>query len=109
MIVKIALCGLKSSSAAFRTMLANDVHDLGYCPSKADPGACLKPATKPNGLRYHAMLLVCSDDMLSTSHEPFKAIDGVKSVLKLKGNKATVPETCLRGGMSEAENSNGIK
>ena len=100
MIIKMALCGLKSSSPAFRTMLAKVMCDLGFCPSKADPDVCLKPATKPNGFRCHAMFLVCSDDALSMSHEPFEAIDGVKSVLKLKGDKATVPDMCLGGRIS---------
>ena len=55
------------------------------------------------------MLLVCSDEMLSMNHDPFKAIDGIRSALKLKGNKAAVPETRLAGGVSEVENSNGTK
>ena len=46
MIAKIALCGLKSSSAAFRSMLAQVTCDMGCWPSKADPDVCLKPAIK---------------------------------------------------------------
>ena len=65
MIIKMAFCGLKSSSAAFRTMLAKVTCDLGFRPSKADPDAHLKPATNPKGFRCCAMLLVCSDDALS--------------------------------------------
>ena len=78
MIIKMVLCGSKSSSAAFRTMLANVMCELGFRLSKADPNACLKPLTKPNRFRHCAMLLVCSDDALSRSHEPFKAINCVK-------------------------------
>ena len=55
------------------------------------------------------MLLACSYDALSMSHDPFKAIDGIRSVLKLKGYKATVPDMCLGGGLSEVKNSNGTK
>ena len=49
MIVKMALYGLKSSSAAFRSKLAGVICDLGYRPSKADPDVYLKPAVKPDG------------------------------------------------------------
>ena len=70
---------------------------------------CLKPATKLNVFRHHAMLLACSYDALSMSHDPFKAIDGIRSVLKLKGNIAAVPVTRLGGGISEVENPNGTK
>jgi len=55
------------------------------------------------------MLLVYSDDILSISHEPLIAISGIKSVFKLKGDKATVPEMYLGGRISEVENSNGTK
>ena len=41
MIVVRALCGLKSSGAAFRALLSETVYDLGYTPSKADPDVWL--------------------------------------------------------------------
>ena len=55
------------------------------------------------------MLLVSSDGTLSTSHEPLKAINGVKSALKLKGDKAAFPEARLEAGTSEVKNYNGTK
>ena len=55
------------------------------------------------------MLLTHSDDTLSISHQPLEAINSIKAVFKLKGDKATVPEMCLGGGISEVENSNGTK
>ena len=36
-IITRALYGLKSSGAAFRSFLAEHLHDIGYTPSKADP------------------------------------------------------------------------
>ena len=36
-IVVRALYGLRFSGAAFRSLLAEVLHDLGYVPSKADP------------------------------------------------------------------------
>ena len=37
MIIKMALYGLKSSSAAFRSKLTGVLHDMQYTPKKADP------------------------------------------------------------------------
>lgn len=109
MIMKMALHGLKSSSSAFRSMLAQVICDMGHRPSRVDPDAYLKSAIKPNGFRYYPMLLVYSDDILSISHEPLEAISSIKTVFKLKGDKAAVPEMHLEGGISEVENSNGTK
>ena len=36
-IIKIALYGLKSSGADFRSLLVETLHELNYFPSKADP------------------------------------------------------------------------
>ena len=109
MIVKMVLYRLKSSSAAFRSILAEVIYDMGYWPLKADLDVYLKPAIKSNGFQYYEILLVYSDDILSISHQPLEATNGIKSVFKLKGDKATVPEMYLGGGISEVENSNGTK
>ena len=37
MFVRKALCGLKSSGAAFRAHLAETLHDIGFHPTRADP------------------------------------------------------------------------
>ena len=52
MIVVRALCGLKSSVAAFRALVSETVYDLGYTPSKADPDVWLRTAVKPDGPGY---------------------------------------------------------
>jgi hypothetical protein len=36
-LIKKALYGLKSAGAAFRALLAETLHDIGYTPTKADP------------------------------------------------------------------------
>ena len=51
-IVKMALYGLKSSGAAFRSKLAGVLHDMNYRPSLADPDVWMRPATKPNCFKY---------------------------------------------------------
>ena len=57
MIVVRALYGLRSSGAAFRALLAEVLHDLGYVQSKADPDVYLRPAVKSNGFKYYDYVL----------------------------------------------------
>ena len=52
MIVVRALFGLKTSSAAFRALLAETLDDLSYKPSKADPDVYMRPEVKSNGFKY---------------------------------------------------------
>ena len=67
LIVRKALYGLKSSGAAFRSLLASVIWDMGYRPSKADPDVWLKPATKGNGFKYYEIILCYVDDVISIS------------------------------------------
>ena len=97
MIVRAALCGLKSSGAAFRAKLAKVIWDMHFRPTRADPDVYLRPATKSNGDRYYEMLLCYVDDVISISTKPMDAIEGIKAVFKLKGDKAEVPESYLGG------------
>ena len=107
MIVKKALYGLKSSGAAFRSLLAQTIWDLNYRPSKADPDVWMRAATKPNGFKYYELILCYVDDVISISNTPMHAIEGIKAVFKLKGNKAEVPEMYLGGGIAKVSNAVG--
>ena len=109
MIVKMALYGLKSSGAAFRSKLAGVLHEMGFRPSKADPDVWMRPATKPSGFRYYEYVLCYVDDVLSISHEPMKAIDSIKSVFKLKGDKAEIPTMYLGAEVELTRNENDTK
>ena len=53
MLVKMALYGLKSSGAAFRSRLANVIYEMGYRPSLADPDVWMRPGTKVDGFRFY--------------------------------------------------------
>ena len=57
MLVVRALYRLKSSGAAFRSLLAETLYDLGYTPSKADPDVWIRPAVKANGFKYYELVL----------------------------------------------------
>jgi UDP-N-acetylglucosamine transferase subunit ALG13 len=98
MIVKMALYGLKSSGAAFRSKLAGVLHDLGYRPAYTDPDVWLKAAVKPCGFEYYEMVLCYVDDvMMVISHKPQGTIEGIQSVFKLKGDKAGSPDMYYLG------------
>jgi hypothetical protein len=109
MIVKMALYGLKSSGAAFRSKLAGVLHDLNYRPSLADPDVWLKAAVKTNGFEYYEMVLCYVDDLMIISHVPEKTIEGIQKVFKLKGDKAEAPDMYLGVTLEKKMNSNGTK
>ena len=64
-------------------------------PTKAGPDVWIKPAVKPDGSEYYEIVLCYVDDVLAISNDPMKTIDGIKSVFKLKGDKAETPDCTL--------------
>jgi hypothetical protein len=108
MIVKMALYGLKSSGAAFRSKLAGVLHDLNYWLSLADPDVWLRAATKPCGFEYYEMVLCYVDDVMAISHEPGRTIDGIQAAFKLKGDKASAPDMYLGVTLEKKPNSKGV-
>ena len=109
MIFQMALYGLKSSGAAVREKLAGVLHDIGYTPYKADPDVWLRPAVKPYGAEYYEMVLCYIDDVLAISDMPMRTMDGIRSVLKLKDDKAELPDVYLRATLSQVETETGTK
>ena len=71
------------------------LHDLGYMPTKADPDVWIKSAVKPDGSEYYEIVLCYVDDVLAISNDPMKTIYGIKSVFKLKVDKAEAPDMYL--------------
>ena len=95
MVVKMALCELKPSGAAFRAKLASLLHNIKYTPSKSDPGVWMRPAIKSDGTEYYEYALVYVDDVLVISCIPMKTIEVIKFVFKLKRDKAEPPDMYL--------------
>ena len=95
MLVKMALYGLKSPGAAFRSNLEGLMKDIGNLSTKGDPDVYIRPAVKPDGTEYHEMVLCYVDNVLAISATPMKTIEGIKAVFKLKGDKVEVPDTYL--------------
>ena len=109
MIVRKALYGLRSSGASFRAMLADTIWNMQYRPSKADPDVWLRPAITPDGRKYYEMILCYVDDVISISHSPIDAIEGIKRTFTLKGDKAEEPEMYLGGNVARAETASGTQ
>ena len=107
MLVKMALYGLKSSGAAFRSKLANVIYEMGYRPSLADPDVWMRPGTKVDGFRYYEYILCYVDDVLVISDDPETTITGLKYVFKLKGDKAVVPDMYLGATLTKVESPSG--
>jgi hypothetical protein len=109
MVITRALYGLKSSGAAFRSMLADTIWNIGYRPTLADPDVWIKPAVKSNGFKYYEMVLTYVDDVISISEAPMTVIEGIKAVFKLKGDKAEVPDMYLGGSITKTATAEGTE
>ena len=94
-LVKKALYGLKSAGAAFRSLLADTLMDMGYKPTKADPDVWIRPATKSNGFEYYEMVLCYVDDILSISDDPKSTLIALTRTFKLKDDRIEPPDIYL--------------
>ena len=108
MIVKMALYGLKSSGAAFRSKLAGVLRDIQYYPTKADPDVWIRPAVKADWTEYYEMVLCYMDDVIAIFADPMKTIDGVKKVFKLKDDKAEPPDMYLGALLQKVKTADGL-
>ena len=107
MLIVRALYGLKSSGAAFRSFLAETLFDLGFKPSVADPDVWMRPAIKECGFKYWEYVLCYVDDVLSISHKPEAALQGIASKFKLKDDKMEEPTMYLGAEVSRMQNVDG--
>ena len=57
MIIVRALHGLKTSGAAFRTLLAETRNDLNYVPSKDDTDVHTHPEVKSNYFKHYKHMI----------------------------------------------------
>ena len=90
-----ALYGLRSSGAAFRSHLADSLHDMGFKPSLGDPDVWMSPSCKPDGTKYYEYILVYVDDLLIISHEAKRRMQGICDMYKVKPESIGVPTTYL--------------
>ena len=103
----MALYGLKSSGAAFRSLLSETLHELNYVPSKANQDVYIQPAVKPNGFEYYEYVLCYVDDILSISHCLDVTMDGIRARFTLKDNKVEEPTDYLGAQLSKMKDEFG--
>jgi len=109
MIITRALYSLKTSGAAWRSMFAGKLMDLGYQSSKADPDVWIRAAMKMDGSQYYEMLLVYDDDILCISHCPERMMDQIKELYRLKDEVIDKPKCYLGANISECQLPNGLE
>jgi hypothetical protein len=82
--VKKALYGLKSSGFSWKKMLTQNLEDMGYKSSIADPDVFIRAAAKPNGDEYYEFLLTYVDDCLCVSARPEDTMSILGKIYDLK-------------------------
>ena len=82
------LYGLKSSGAAFRELLAEQLDKMGFKSSIADPDVWIRPTTKAYGEDYYEFILVYVDNLLAISQYAVSVIREVAEKLKLKNTRS---------------------
>jgi hypothetical protein len=94
-IIRKALYGLKSSGAAWRSLLAGTLHDIGYRASLVDPDVWLRPAVKANGEHYYEYIFVYVDDLLVLSSQPQLTMNTISKFYRLKEGSVAPPTQYL--------------
>ena len=95
MLITRALYGLKTSSASFRSYLAETLYELGYTPTKADPDVWLRKAVKAARFKYYEMVLCYVDDVLFISDDSINTMKRIQHAFKLNDDKINEPEDYL--------------
>ena len=109
MIVKMALCGLRSSVVAFRAKLDKVLYQLNYRLTKVDPDFWLRSVTKDDGTEYLEITIFCVDDVLVVSEHQKLTIEGRKRTFRLKRGKAESPTMYLEANLNIVKNESGSK
>ena len=94
-IIRKALYGLKSASAAFRAYLAEKLEEIGFKSSIADPDVWLRPASAPDGTEYYSYVLAYVDDILAIDHNPDAIMKQIGERFKFKNDAVMEPESYL--------------
>ena len=84
MVIARALYGLKSSGAAWRGKLAENLMQLGYKLSEADDDVWMNQDFKPNGDPYYKYMLCYVDDLLHIVFNPNEDMDEFNMIYQLK-------------------------
>ena len=80
--------GLKSSGAAFREFFAEQLDNIGFKSSIADPDVWIRPTTKAYGENYYEFILVYVDNLLAIIQYAVSVIREVVEKFKLKKTRS---------------------
>ena len=64
---------------------------------------------KTDGVEYYEMVLCYVDDVISISDMSMRTMDGIRSLFKLKDDKAEVPDVYLGATLNQVETETGTK
>ena len=107
MLITCALYRFNTSSASFRSYLAETLYGLGYTPEKADPDVWLRKAVKSDGFQYYYMVLCYFDDVLCISDDPINTMKVIQRTFKLKDDKIDETEDYLGATLEKMILSDG--
>ncbi|KAI2501495.1 Reverse transcriptase (RNA-dependent DNA polymerase) [Fragilaria crotonensis] len=94
-IIVRALYGLRSSGKSFRDFLANNLREMGYASTKADPDLWMKPDCKTDGTEYYHYVICYVDDVAVTMEEPERFMDELGRRFTLKEGSVQEPTLYL--------------
>ena len=87
MLVRKTLYGSKISGVAFRAFLVENLDEMSYLPSYADPYLWLRPELKLDSFEYYEYILSYVDNVLCISNKPRKLMKMIQEDFKLKYDK----------------------
>ena len=99
MIITKALYGLKSSGAAFQSLLAEQLDNIGYAATRGDPDIWISPIMK-EGCKYYEYVLVYVDDLLVVLFNPQQTMDQLSATFKFKQGSIKSPDSFLGAQLS---------
>ena len=88
---------LKSSESLFRAFLAEQLDEMGFTPSIADPNVWIRPVTESDDEQCYKFILVYVDNLLAISQDAVSVIRRVADKFKNKKDKIKPPDIYLRG------------
>jgi hypothetical protein len=94
MIIEKALYGLKSSGAAFRSLLAEQLSTIGYTATRGDPDVWIR-LCKKNGRNFYEYVLVYVDDLFVVSFDPMTTMTQLQDRFTFKEGSIKPPDSFL--------------
>jgi hypothetical protein len=69
--------------------------DLGYTSCLADPNAWIRPKVHAGGFKFYEYELICVDDILAISDNPWACLDAIDKLFPVKADLIGTPHIYL--------------